>query len=101
VAMVRVAAVGDIPEGDVKVVAVFEKRVAIGNVEGRLYAFDDVCTHDGGPLGEGSLDGYEVECPRHGARFDIRDGSVLCLPATVGINTYLVRVEEDDVYIEI
>ncbi len=100
-AMVRVAAVGDIPEGDVKVVAVFEKRVAIGNVEGRLYAFDDVCTHDGGPLGEGSLDGYEVECPRHGARFDIRDGSVLCLPATVGINTYLVRVEEDDVYIEI
>jgi len=87
--------------GQVKVVQAGPKRIAIGNANGELYAFDDICTHDGGPLGEGTLIGYEVECPRHGACFDIRTGAVLCLPATLPIHTYPVHVEDHKVYVEI
>ncbi|GMV36893.1 MAG: (2Fe-2S)-binding protein [Fimbriimonadales bacterium] len=83
-----------------KVVEVSGRRIAIGRVEGQLYAFDDICTHDNGPLGQGILDGYEVECPRHGARFDIRDGRALCLPAVRGIGTYTVVVESGEAYLE-
>jgi 3-phenylpropionate/trans-cinnamate dioxygenase ferredoxin subunit len=64
-----------------------------------LYAIDDVCTHDDGPVGEGEVDGFTITCPRHGARFDIRSGKALSLPAVVDVNTYPVR--EKDGWIEI
>ena len=96
---VTVARVGEIPDGGVKVVRVDDQSIAVYFIEGRYYALDDICTHDGGPLAEGPVEGHVVECPRHGAKFDIRDGSVLCLPATVPVPTYAVRVEGDEILV--
>lgn len=92
-----VAKVGDIPEGGSKVVRYDDVDVAVFMVDGKYYALEDVCTHDGGPLAEGELDGCEIECPRHGARFDVRDGSVKAMPATAPVPTYTVRIEGDDI----
>jgi len=95
---VTVARVGDIPEGGVKVVRLEDQPIALFHVEGAYYAIDDVCTHDGGPLAEGSIiEGHVVECPRHGARFDIRTGAVLALPATAPVASYPVRIEGDEI----
>ena len=96
---VTVARVGEIPEGGVKVVRVDDQAIAVFNVGGEYYALDDVCTHDGGPLAEGPIDAHVVECPRHGARFDIRTGAVLSLPATVPVPTYSVRIEGDEIQV--
>lgn len=92
---VTVAKVGEIPEGGVKVVRVGDQSIAVFHVDGGYYAMDDVCTHDGGPLAEGFLEGDTIECPRHGARFNVKTGAVLSLPAVVPVPTYEVRVEGD------
>ena len=96
---VAVARVGEIPEGGVKVVRIEDQPIAIFRLDGRYYALDDVCTHDGGPLAEGFIEGAQIECPRHGARFDIRTGAVLCLPAVAPVATYPVRVEGDEIQV--
>lgn len=70
------------------------QSVLVCNVGGDLYAVADVCTHDRGPLGEGRLRGAAIECPRHGARFDVRDGAVKAPPAVKPIATYPVRVRD-------
>lgn len=99
---VTICKVEEIPTGEVRV---FEPeddiRVAICNIEGKFFAVDDLCTHDDGPLGDGDLDGYCIECPRHGAKFDIRTGEVVQLPATVGIGTYPIRVLNGEIQVEI
>jgi len=100
-AFVKAAKLSDVPLGRVVVVEVGDEDVALCNVGGHIYAVADVCTHDGGPLGEGYLFGEEIECPRHGARFDVRDGSVTSLPAVVPIPTYDVRVDGDDVLVDV
>jgi 3-phenylpropionate/trans-cinnamate dioxygenase ferredoxin subunit len=92
---VAVAKVGEIPVGGVKVVRLQDQSVAVFRLEDGYHAMDDVCTHDGGPLAEGVLEGDVIECPRHGARFSVRSGAVLCLPATAPVPTYAVRVEGD------
>ena len=92
-----VAKVGDIPEGGVKVVRFDDVDVAVFHIEGKYYAIEDICTHDGGPLAEGELDGCEIECPRHGARFDVRDGSVRAMPATGPVPTFGARVEGEEI----
>ncbi len=75
--------------------------VALFNLDGVIYALEDVCTHDGGPLGEGEVvNGCEVECPRHGARFDIRTGEVTRGPAFQPTTTYAVRVEDGRILVE-
>jgi 3-phenylpropionate/trans-cinnamate dioxygenase ferredoxin subunit len=94
---VTVARVGDIPEGGVKVVRLEDQSVAVFHVDGAYYAMDDICTHDGGPLAEGILEGDVIECPRHGAKFDVRTGAVLSLPAITPVPTYAVRVEGDEI----
>ncbi len=71
---------------------VHDHHLLLCNVGGELYAIDDVCTHDRGPLGEGRLRGPTIESPRHGARFDVRDGSVVTPPAVRPLATYPVRV---------
>jgi 3-phenylpropionate/trans-cinnamate dioxygenase ferredoxin subunit len=96
---VTVAKVGEIPEGGVKVVRLGDQPVAVFHVDGGYYALDDVCTHDGGELASGVIEGAVVECPRHGARFDIRSGAVLSLPAVVPVPTYQVRVQGDDIQV--
>ena len=96
---VTVARVGEIPVGGVKIVRLEDQSVAVFNVDGAYYAIDDVCTHDGGPLAEGAIDGATIECPRHGARFDVRTGAVLAPPATVPVPTYAVRVAGDEIQV--
>ncbi len=99
-AFVKAAKVGDVPPGQVKVVEVGEEDVALCNVGGEIYAVAKVCTHDDGPLGEGYLLGDEIECPRHGARFNVRTGEVKTLPAIIPIPTFEVRVEGDDIWVD-
>lgn len=89
------------PRGQVRVVEAGERSVALcRNESGEFYAVEDVCTHDDGPLGEGELDGFAIECPRHGARFDIRTGEVLQMPAVVPIRTYPVKVENGKIFVQ-
>lgn len=96
------ASTGDVPPaGKVRVYEVDGARIALCNVDGALYAVDDVCTHDGGALDQGELDGVEIECPRHGARFDVRTGRVTALPAFQPIETYPVRVQGQDVQVDL
>lgn len=96
---VTVATRGEIPEGGVKVTYIDGVAVAVFHVEGEYFAMEDVCTHDGGPLAEGPLEGHVIECPRHGARFDIRTGAVKALPATSPVPTYAVRVQGEDIQV--
>ena len=97
---VKVASTGDIAPGERLWLEFEEETVVLFNVNGRYYCIADVCTHDGGPLEDGQLDGFEIECPRHGARFDVRTGAVICLPAVTPVPTFEVKVEGDDIYIE-
>lgn len=97
---VKVAAQADIPVGGKKLVEIDGVSVAVFNVNGAFYAIEDVCTHDGGNLVEGDLLGNEIECPRHGARFDVRSGAATKMPAFEALPTYTVKVEQDDVLVE-
>ncbi len=96
---VAVAKIGEIEEGQVKVVRVGDGPIGLTKVEGEFFAFADVCTHDDGPVAEGELDEYIIECPRHGAKFDIRTGKVRQLPAVTPIPVYAVKVEGDTVLV--
>jgi 3-phenylpropionate/trans-cinnamate dioxygenase ferredoxin subunit len=101
VAFVKAAKVSEIPPGRSKVVEVGDEDVAVCNVEGKIYAIANVCTHDDGPLGDGYLLDAEIECPRHGARFDVRTGAVKSLPAIVPIPRFEVKVEGDDILVDV
>lgn len=96
---VKVAARSDLPPGGKKLADVDGRAIALFNVDGSFFAIDDVCTHDGGPLAEGELAGAEIECPRHGARFDVRTGKALCFPAFEPVATHRVEIRGDDVYV--
>jgi len=98
---VAVAKTSDVPVGEAKVFSVNGKGIALCHVGGEFYAIDDVCTHDGGPLGEGFIEDHQIECPRHGARFDIKTGKALTLPAVMPVNSYPVQVDGDDVKVQL
>ena len=94
---IKVAEASDIPAGRVKVVVVGDRRIALCNVDGQFFAIDDLCTHDGGALDQGELQGDVIECPRHGARFSVRTGKVLALPAVKALDTYPLTVEGSEI----
>jgi 3-phenylpropionate/trans-cinnamate dioxygenase ferredoxin component len=96
---IRVAAEKDVAEGQVRVVLANGKRIALCKTGGSFYAIDDRCTHDNGPLGEGQMIDGEVECPRHGARFDVHTGKAMCLPAVGAVTTYPVEVRDGDIFV--
>jgi nitrite reductase/ring-hydroxylating ferredoxin subunit len=96
-----VAKVAAIPPDSAKCVEVDGKRIALFNVGGDFYAIGDECTHEGGPLSEGLLHGEEVECPWHGARFNIKSGRVTLDPASEDVASYTVRVVGEDIEIEV
>jgi 3-phenylpropionate/trans-cinnamate dioxygenase ferredoxin subunit len=96
---VNVARRTDIPPGGKALAEVDGRPIALFNVDGCFYAIDDVCTHDGGPLAEGQLSGAEIQCPRHGARFDVRTGKALCFPAFEPVTCHRVEVRGDDIYV--
>ena len=98
---VKVAKSSDITPGQGKMVEVNGKKIALFNVAGSFYAIDDTCTHRGGPLSEGVLEGKKVTCPWHGATFDVTTGEVLGPPAPQGVARYDARVEGDDVEVEV
>ncbi len=98
---IKVATVDEIDVNSSKLVEIDDVRVAIFNLDGTFYAIEDVCTHDGGPLVEGKIvNGCQVECPRHGAHFDIRTGAALSFPAFTPTTSFEVRVDGNDVFIE-
>lgn len=94
----RVAPQSELLPGEFKVVWDRDVAIAVFNVDGELYAVEDICTHDGGELAGGEIDGFEVECPRHGARFDLRTGAATCPPAYEPIAKFPVKVEDGVVY---
>ena len=98
---VRVAQAAEVPAGQAKVVLAEGRRLALSNVEGIYYAIEDLCTHDGGPLGEGALIGSLLECPRHGARFDVRTGGPVTLPAVIPVKTFPVKITGNEVWVEV
>jgi nitrite reductase/ring-hydroxylating ferredoxin subunit len=98
---VKVAKTGDIAPGKAKSVELGVKRIAIFNIEGSYHAIDDTCTHRGGPLSEGMIVGTEVTCPWHGAVFDVTTGSVLGLPAPRSVARYALRIDGDDIKLEL
>ncbi len=100
-AWATVAKTAAIAPGTAQVVEVDSRRLALCNTGTGFYAIDDVCTHDGGPLDQGTLDGIQIECPRHGARFDVTTGKALCLPAIRPVRTYATRVSGDDIEVEL
>jgi 3-phenylpropionate/trans-cinnamate dioxygenase ferredoxin subunit len=93
----QIGALSDLPSGEQLYVDIGELELVIFNVAGEIFAIGDVCSHDDGPLGEGEIEGYEVICPRHGARFDIRSGEATELPAVVDIPAYPVRITDGQI----
>ncbi len=98
---VRAMAKSDLAAGYGAVVELQGTRIAIFNVDETFYAVDDTCTHVGGPLSEGELEGTMVTCPWHGATFDIKTGAVLGPPASDGVRSYEVKTEGEDVLVKV
>lgn len=96
---VTIAKVGDVKNGQVKTLGVNGHHLALCNVEGTFFAIQDLCTHDGGPLGDGELSDYEIECPRHGGRFDVRTGEVTALPPMFPVKIFPVRLQGDEIQV--
>ncbi|GAC1659073.1 MAG: non-heme iron oxygenase ferredoxin subunit [Vulcanimicrobiaceae bacterium] len=96
-----VAKKSEVAPGTTKRVVFKGTEVLLCNVEGEIFAIEDVCTHDGGELDQGELQGCRIMCPRHGAMFDVKTGAALTLPAILPVPTYEVRVEGDDIFIRV
>jgi nitrite reductase/ring-hydroxylating ferredoxin subunit len=97
----RAAGVDDVAEGEVTGLCIDGHAIALYRVEGELYATHDICSHEHAHLSEGYLEGCEIECPLHQARFDIRTGKATCRPATEGVAVYPVKVVGSDVFVKV
>lgn len=98
---VPVARVGELSDPGKKLLEVNERMLVLLLVDGNYYCIDDVCTHDGGPLGEGQLCGFSLACPRHGAKFDIRSGAALTMPATEPTVVHEVQVQNGQISVRL
>lgn len=94
---VDVAGVSDIEPGTYRVVDVDDVMIAVFNIDGDIFAIEDVCTHDYSTLTGGPINGCEITCPRHGARFNIKTGEALCAPAYEAVTTFPVQIEGDTI----
>ena len=97
----KLAVLSDLPPDAPLETGVPQLPLALYRVDGRVYCTANMCTHAEAFLSDGYLDGYEIECPLHGARFDIRDGRVLCQPAGKDIACYPVKVDGEDVLVDL
>jgi 3-phenylpropionate/trans-cinnamate dioxygenase ferredoxin subunit len=88
-------------EGAREVCEIGGQMVLIVRIGSQLFCLSDVCTHDGGPLSDGELVGHQIECPRHGARFDLRTGAALCMPATQPTRVHECLVEAGKIYVKL
>jgi metal-sulfur cluster biosynthetic enzyme/nitrite reductase/ring-hydroxylating ferredoxin subunit len=98
---ISVAKTSDLSDPGQTLVEVEDRIVVLFKVGGEYFCIDDICTHDGGPLSEGRLDNHAIACPRHGAKFDIRNGKALTMPATVDTAAHEVKVEGDNILIRL
>ncbi|MEC9093711.1 MAG: non-heme iron oxygenase ferredoxin subunit [Planctomycetota bacterium] len=98
---VVVAKTSELTENEMKLVEVQEQLVLLISIDKSIYCIDDVCTHDGGTLCDGSIAGFEVACPRHGATFDVRNGKATKMPATQPTGCHEVKVEGDEVLVRL
>ena len=94
---IKVAEVGEISPGEMKVVEVGETQILLANVSGNIYAVDDICSHAYASLSEGDLIGDEVECPLHGSAFNLITGEVVSQPADENVRAYEVRIVDQDI----
>src|SRR5437870_7572607 len=97
----KIAKVDEVAPGQAKLIEVKGREIALFNIAGSFHAVDNSCTHVGGPLCEGEIDGAEVTCPWHGATFDVTTGAVLGPPAGAPVSRYNVRIEGPDIAVEI
>lgn len=95
----RVAELAEVPPGGRKAILVDDTPALLLRIDNEYFAIEDVCTHDGQPLTDGPVANGQITCPRHGARFDLRTGRALCMPATEPVRTFAVRVDSEGVYV--
>lgn len=98
---IEIAAVSELPPGSRKIINTPYCEIAVFNLDGEFFAIEDVCSHDGGELASGLCEGDQIICPRHGARFCIRNGLALTPPAYENIDTFPVIVENGMVKVDI
>lgn len=96
---VKVVESNEIRPSTMKAVDVDGEKICIINIDGNFYAIGNVCTHMGGPLNEGNLDGFEVECPWHGSKFDVRTGEPTKPPARLAVSSYEVKVQDNSILV--
>lgn len=95
----RLCADNEIAEGMVKTFEIHGQAIAVARYGGVVYAVDDICTHDGGELGAGDIVNGQIQCPRHGARFDLKTGAATQMPAVIGIKSYRIKIENGDILV--
>ena len=78
-----------------------DRFVVLAMLDGKIFCIEDICTHDGGTLGDGEMDGNCLVCPRHGAKFDFRTGDAMCMPATEGTLSHEVEIRGDEVFVQL
>ncbi len=101
--MIEVCSLEELPPGKVRLVRVEDLEIGVINCRGTIYAIEDRCSHDNGPLAEGELDqeSCTIECPRHGSRFDLRTGKPKTLPAYLPVDTFPVIIEDNVIKLEV
>ncbi len=97
----EIAPAAELPNGERLFVELGDKPIVIFNIAGQLFAIGDVCTHDGGPLGDGMIEDHNIVCPRHGAEFDVRTGQAVQMPAVIDIPAYPVQVRDGVIFVGI
>ena len=99
---VRVAAVSDVAEGQIRAVRLGEREIALNHLVGGAYhATDNICTHEYAQLSDGWLEDGCIECPLHAARFDVRTGKALCAPAEQDLDVFELKVEGNDLLVKV
>ena len=97
----KVCRIDDIPEGTASVFHVNGRSILVARHDGKVYALDNICTHDGGDLGGGNIVDGQIECPRHGARFDISTGEATRMPAVCEIDKYDVKIVNGELFVTV
>ena len=97
----KVASINDLADGAIQLVEADDRLVILSRIGEEYFCIDDICTHDGGTLSDGEHEGCEIACPRHGAKFDMRTGKALCMPATQDTVAHEVKVDGDDILVRI
>lgn len=98
---IDVTSADNVPEDDVIGIDIAGKSLALYQVEGAIYATDNICTHGNARLCDGFLEGHEIECPLHQGKFDIRNGKAMCAPLTEDVRTYPVKIEGSRVFVDL